>query len=112
MARYKRHILICENVRDEDHPRGSCGRKCAEDIRMAFKTALKNRGMTTTYRANKSGCLDACEHGPVVVVYPDGVWYGGVTAADVDEIIEEHVIGGKPVTRLLIDDRRFQQEFE
>jgi (2Fe-2S) ferredoxin len=112
MARYKRHILICENIRDEDHPRGSCGRKCSEDIRMAFKTALKNRGMTTVYRANKSGCLDACEFGPVVVVYPDGVWYGGVTATDVEEIIEEHVIGGKPVTRLMISDQRFQQEFD
>ena len=51
-------------------------------------------------RANKSGCLDQCEHGPTVVVYPDAVWYGRVTEADIDEIIERHIIGGEPVARL------------
>ncbi len=112
MARYKRHVFICENVRDEDHPRGSCGRKCSADIRLALKTALKNRGLTTVYRANNAGCLDACEFGPVLVVYPDGIWYGGVTAADVEEIVDEHIIGGKPVRRLMIEDKRFLQHFD
>ena len=104
--------MICENIRDEDHPRGSCGRKCGEDIRAAFKATLKRRGLTTQYRANKAGCLDACEFGPVVVVYPDGIWYGSVTPDDVEEIIEKHVIGGSPVTRLMISDGRFQQDFD
>jgi (2Fe-2S) ferredoxin len=112
MARFKRHILICENTRDEDNPRGSCGQKNSETIRARFKTELRRRGLTTVYRANKSGCLDACEFGPVVVVYPDAIWYGGVTAEDVEEIIDQHIIGGKPVERLLIQDGRFQQEFD
>ena len=55
-------------------------------------------------RANKSGCLEQCEVGPTVVVYPDAVWYGGVTPADVDEIIDSHIVGGQPVKRLLIPD--------
>ena len=55
-------------------------------------------------RANKSGCLDQCEHGPTVVVYPDAVWYGGVTEADVAEIVERHLVGGEPVERLRLAD--------
>jgi len=55
-------------------------------------------------RANKSGCLEQCEVGPTVVVYPDAVWYGGVTPADVDEIIDSHIVGGQPVKRLVIPD--------
>jgi (2Fe-2S) ferredoxin len=51
-----------------------------------------------------SGCLDQCEHGPTVVVYPDGVWYGRVTPDDVEEIIDSHIVNGKPVERLLIPD--------
>lgn len=112
MARFKRHVLVCENVRDEEHPRGSCGRHCSEEIRAALKKGLRERGLTTVYRANASGCLDACEHGPVVVVYPDAVWYGGVKVEDVEEIIETHVIGGEPVARLMIQDPRFQQDFD
>ena len=55
-------------------------------------------------RANKSGCLDQCEHGPTVVVYPDTVFYGFVTEADIDEIIDSHLIGGQPVERLRLAD--------
>jgi len=55
-------------------------------------------------RANKAGCLDQCEVGPTVVVYPEAVWYGHVTPADVDEIIDSHIIGGQPVERLVIPD--------
>ena len=55
-------------------------------------------------RSNHSGCLDQCEHGPTVVVYPEAIWYGFVTLNDVEEIIESHIIGGKPVERLRLAD--------
>jgi len=55
-------------------------------------------------RANKSGCLDQCELGPTVVVYPEAIWYGQVRPEDVDEIIESHIVGGRPVQRLVIPD--------
>ncbi len=55
-------------------------------------------------RANKSGCLDQCARGTTVVVYPEGTWYGGVTAEDVEEIIREHIVGGEIVDRLVIPD--------
>ena len=69
-------------------------------LQKVFKLKLAQRGLKGKVRANQSGCLDQCEHGPNIVVYPDGVWYGHVTEADVDEIIESHIIGGKPVERL------------
>jgi len=56
--------------------------------------------------------LDACEYGATVVVYPDQVWYGGVTKNDVDEIIESHLINNIPVQRLIIKDKRFTKEYE
>lgn len=55
-------------------------------------------------RANKAGCLEQCEHGPTVVVYPEAVWYGGVRLDDVEEIVSSHIVGGKPVARLMIAD--------
>lgn len=69
-----------------------------------FKQEVKSRGLRSTVRANRAGCLDQCEHGPCVVVYPEGVWYGGVQRSDVTEIIERHILGGQPVQRLLISD--------
>ena len=67
-----------------------------------FKRKLAEHGLRGTVRANKSGCLDQCEHGPTVVVYPEGVWYGGVTETDVDQIVEEHIRNGRPVARLMM----------
>jgi (2Fe-2S) ferredoxin len=53
-------------------------------------------------RINASGCLDRCEHGPTMVVYPEGVWYHYETFADVDEILQTHLLEGNRVERLLI----------
>ena len=69
-----------------------------------LKKKLAERGLKGRVRANKAGCLDQCEHGPNMVVYPDAVWYGRVTAADLDEIIDSHILGGVPVARLQIAD--------
>jgi (2Fe-2S) ferredoxin len=65
---------------------------------------LAQCGVQAAVRANKSGCLDQCEHGPTVVVYPEGVWYGNVAVADVDEIVRSHVLEDRPVDRLRIAD--------
>ena len=71
-------------------------------LQKLFKLKLAERGLKGRVRANQSGCLDQCEHGPNIVVYPEAVWYGGVTEADVDEIIDSHIVGGKPVERLVL----------
>ena len=101
MAPFEKHIFICINERSADNPKGSCSRSGGGELHTRFKKALYERGFKGRFRANKSGCLDACEHGCTVVVYPDNVWYGHVTVDDVDEIIDEHLLAGKPVQRLL-----------
>lgn len=102
MAPFERHLFICCNQREPGHPRGSCNAAGDDRLQNAFKKALAERGLNRRVRANKSGCLDQCEHGPTVVVYPDTVWYGRVTEADIDEIIDRHIVGGEIVNRLKI----------
>jgi (2Fe-2S) ferredoxin len=106
MARFQRHVFICTNQRTADDPRGCCRARGSEEVAETFKKELHARGLKRIVRANKAGCLDQCEHGVTVVVYPDAVWYGRVTAADVAEIVDSHVVGGKPVARLVIPDER------
>ncbi len=98
--RFKYHVFVCENRRDPADPRGSCGAKGSEAIRAAMKDEIARRGLKQLVRANASGCLDACGDGPTVVIYPDGIWYGGVRVEDVAEIVESHLLKGVPVERL------------
>jgi (2Fe-2S) ferredoxin len=98
------HLFVCCNHRDPGHPRGCCAAKGSEKIREALKAELKRRGLTGTVRANESGCLDQCEFGPTMVIYPQQVWYGGLTEADIPRIVEETVIGGRVLTDLRIPD--------
>jgi (2Fe-2S) ferredoxin len=98
---FPRHVFVCLNERTPDDPRGCCLARGGAAVRDAFKKELAARGLHRTYRANNAGCLDACEHGVSVVVYPDAVWYGHVTPEDVPEIVERHLIGGEPVERLV-----------
>ncbi|MBC8145903.1 MAG: (2Fe-2S) ferredoxin domain-containing protein [bacterium] len=105
--RYSKHVFICTNERDDSDPRGCCKERGGAEVRDAFKKQLKARGLSDHMRANASGCLDACEFGSSLVVYPDCVWYGKVTVDDVDEIIESHLLNDIPVERLLIRDPRF-----
>ena len=110
MQRFERHIFICENERPGDHPRGCCKDKDSTAIRSQFKKRLKELGLNTKNRANGSLCLDSCEFGPVAVVYPEQIWYGGITVDDVDEIIQSHLVEGVPVERLLIKDKRYYKD--
>ena len=104
MAKFQKHIFVCQNERPGDDARGSCTARGANEVLAAFKEKLVNSGFKRIVRPNKAGCLDQCAHGVCVVVYPDAVWYGGVKPTDVDEIIESHIKAGKPVRRLLIPD--------
>ncbi len=105
MPHLDRHIFVCTNQRPPGHPKGCCADKGSVAVREAFKRELYERGLKGTLRANSAGCLDQCAYGVTCVVYPEQVWYGGVTVNDVPEIVESHLIGGKPVDRLLIKDK-------
>lgn len=104
MPSLSRHVFVCINERAADNPKGSCMHRGGVDVRDRLKAELSTRGLSKMIRANNAGCLDQCEHGVAVVVYPEQVWYGGVTTADVDEIIQSHILGGIPVARLVIPD--------
>ncbi|MGE5432296.1 MAG: (2Fe-2S) ferredoxin domain-containing protein [Syntrophomonadaceae bacterium] len=110
MKRFEKHIFVCENKRPEGDPRGCCFDKGSPAIREKFKKRLKELGLSHLVRANTSGCLDACEFGPSIVVYPEQVWYGGVKVEDVEEIIQSHIINNIPVERLMIKDKRFNRD--
>ena len=69
----------------------------------AFKKSIKDKGLSTEIRAQKTGCLEACEAGPSIVIYPEGVFYGGVQLSDVEEIVSEHLENNRIVERLVID---------
>jgi (2Fe-2S) ferredoxin len=106
MAKFQHHVFVCTNERGPDDPRGCCRARGSEQVLEAFRKSLHARGLKRIVRANKSGCLDQCAEGVTVVVYPEAVWYGHVTPADVEEIVESHIVGGKPVARLVLPDER------
>jgi len=106
MARFTRHLFICTNERTPDDPRGCCQARGSLEVAAALKQAVHERGLKRIVRVNKAGCLDQCARGVTCVVYPEGVWYGGVGTADVREIVEQHLIAGRPVERLRIPDDR------
>lgn len=97
---YERHLFVCMNQRREGHPRGCCAERGASEVRSRLKELIAKHGLKGRVRANQAGCLDYCEQGVTVVVYPEGVWYGAVTASDVDEIFESHILRGEAVERL------------
>src|SRR5450755_3659032 len=76
MPRFEKHIFVCGNQRPAGHPRGSCDPLAEAKLQKLFKQKLAERGLKGRVRANQSGCLDQCEHGPNVVVYPEAIWYG------------------------------------
>jgi len=99
-APFQRHIFVCTNRRPEGHPKGCCAEKGSEHVRELFKEEIEKRGLRSQVRANAAGCLDQCAFGVTVVVYPEGVWYARVQPEDVAEIVEQHIVGGRPVERL------------
>ena len=104
MARFQRHLFVCTNERTPDDPRGSSSARGSAAVAAALKEKAHACGLKRIVRVNKAGCLDQCAKGVTIVVYPEGIWYGGVRLADVDEIVERHLVRGEPVTRLVIPD--------
>jgi (2Fe-2S) ferredoxin len=95
MVPFKTHVFVCTS-----------GTVCPVDtysraVHARLKELVKAAGLSETIRINNSGCLDQCGHGPMIAVYPENVWYCHVSVSDADEIFREHLVGGRPVARLL-----------
>lgn len=102
MSHYQHHVFFCTNVRDDG--REFCNQHDAEGMRDYAKGCVKKLGLNGPgkVRINNAGCLDRCKEGPVMVVYPEAVWYTYVDKNDIDEIIQEHLVNGRVVERLKI----------
>ena len=104
MPAFTHHIFVCGNVREPGHKRGCCDPDGQQALREAFKRELKRAGFGTLVRANHAGCLEQCEHGPTVVIYPQGIWYGRVRVEDVPRIVNRTILGGEILNDLVIAD--------
>lgn len=102
MPLFERHVFVCHNVRPSEAPRRSCTADGKSDLHARLAQLTREAGLAGRVRINKSGCLDQCEHGPTVVVYPEAVWYGNVMPEDAEVIVAEHLVAGRPVERLRI----------
>ncbi|HET6226069.1 MAG TPA: (2Fe-2S) ferredoxin domain-containing protein [Bacteroidia bacterium] len=107
---YDKHIFICVNQRAAGAPRRSCGEAHGLEIVDEFKKRLKELNLPLKLRAQKAGCLDICDFGQTVAIYPEGIFYVGVELTDVEEIIQEHIIQNKPVQRLLLENVKAKKQ--
>ncbi len=98
MTVFRKHVFICVSGK-------TCPGQGAEEVLSEFRKEISERGLKKEIRINKAGCFDQCGNGPLVVVYPDTIWYAHVNPEDVKEIVEEHLLNEKPVTRLIYDER-------
>ncbi len=105
MSHYQHHLFFCTNQRSD-------GRACCQDhdaleLRAYAKRRCKELGISGQgkVRVNTAGCLDRCELGPVLVIYPEETWYTYMDEADIEEILQRHVLEGEIVERLLMDAR-------
>jgi (2Fe-2S) ferredoxin len=101
MAIPERQILVCINERDPSADRPSCRNEGSKKLREELKDAVKNAGLKGKVRVLETSCMDQCEHAAVCTVYPDNIWYSFVKAGDAQEIVDEHLLRGVPVERLL-----------
>ena len=102
---YSAHLFVCTNRRPDGHAKGSCAARGSEKLRDYMKARAKELGLASV-RVNSAGCLDRCEHGPCLVIYPEGVWYRVDSPADVDQVLERHVRDGGLVPALMLPPER------
>jgi (2Fe-2S) ferredoxin len=98
---YEAHVFVCTNRRPDGHKRGSCAVRGSEKLRDYMKSRAKEMGLSGV-RVNIAGCLDRCEEGPCVVIYPEGVWYRVDSREAVDAVLQTHLRDGKRVEALFL----------
>ena len=98
MEVFKKHVFVCVSGK-------TCPNDGAVEVCDTLRQEIVSRGLKTEIRINKAGCFDQCGNGSVMVIYPEAVWYAHVKPEDCKEIVESHLIGNKPVERLLYDGR-------
>ena len=95
---FEKHVFVCTSGK-------TCPQEGAEEVCSELRKQINERGLKKRIRINKAGCFDQCGNGPLIVVYPESVWYAHVKPEDVSQIVEDHLLEGKPVERLFYDGR-------
>ena len=95
MGQYDTHVFVCTS--GDDCPKGGD----VEQFVKYLRGEVARAGPHQHVRINKTGCFSQFGHGPMIVVYPENVWYAGVQQSDLQEIVQSHILGGKPVERLV-----------
>lgn len=103
MQKPKYHVFVCSSSRINGQQKGYCYSKDSVSIVQRFMEEIESRELSGDVMITNTGCMGICTKGPVVVVYPEGIWYKEVTPDDVEEIVEEHFENGRPVSRLEIE---------
>lgn len=102
MLKPKRHLFVCTNERRPGDPLPCCSSRGGREVYEALRKAVAQAGLNREIWVTRTGCMVHCNTGVTVVVYPDDLWYGRVTVADVEELLREHLVAGRPVERLLL----------
>lgn len=101
----ERYIFVCLNRRPDGHPKGCCSGAGSENLRARLKELIRERDLSHKIRIVGSTCLGMCDERAVMAVYPDNVWYSGVRLEDLEEIVDEHLIGGRVVEKLRLKEQ-------
>lgn len=98
---FRYHAFCCSQQRPPSHPKGSCGARGAGPLWERLAGQIQARQLSRV-AMTPTGCLGFCNAGPLMVVYPEGIWYQPTTTEDIDEIVESHFVQGRPVERLIV----------
>ncbi|PYG84825.1 (2Fe-2S) ferredoxin [Ruminiclostridium sufflavum DSM 19573] len=98
----KYHVFVCTSCRINGTQKGFCHSKGSVDLVQRFMEEIDDKDLTSDVMVTNTGCFGICDKGPVVVIYPEGTWYGNVTEDDVETIVEKHLAEGEKVKELLI----------
>jgi len=102
MKKPEYHVFVCTSSRINGTQKGYCHSNASSEIVTNFLESIEENDISDKVMITNTGCLGICNDGPIVIVYPEGTWYGKVTPDDVDEIVESHLINGEIVKRLEI----------
>ena len=102
MPKPEKHVFICIQNRPAGHPRPACAQKNSPAVADEFFMQQQQRQLFDKVQVTTTGCLGPCAEGPSVLVYPEGIMYRSVQREDVAKIFDEHLLGDKPVERLLM----------
>ena len=102
MPKPEKHVFVCTQQRPPGHPRSSCGERQCAAVMEEFLWQVQHKELYDRIQVTATGCMGPCSAGPTVLVYPEGVMYSGVSKESVNTIIDEHLVGDKPVESLLM----------